>query len=122
MTDNIKSLKPVAWECASPEGERPALAFLTSKKPTVEHYENQGWRVTPLYAAPVADSAMAKDARFEALKRAGARMANTMFNMAQRTGEELDNQLCEKLAQMQKEWDAALSAIAASAEKQASTQ
>ncbi|CAN7416205.1 hypothetical protein [Paraburkholderia hospita] len=54
-----RSAMPVAWECASPEGERPALAFLTSKKPTVEHYENQGWRVTPLYlATPVADSAM----------------------------------------------------------------
>lgn len=44
--------EPVAWECASPVGERPALAFLTSKKPTVENYEEQGWRVTPLYLAP----------------------------------------------------------------------
>ena len=58
MTDNIKSLEPVAWECSSPEGEKPALAFLTSKKPTVEHYENQGWRVLPLYAAPVDDKFM----------------------------------------------------------------
>lgn len=58
MTDNIKSLEPVAWECSSPEGEKPALAFLTSKKPTVEHCENQGWRVPPLYAAPVDDNLM----------------------------------------------------------------
>ncbi|QGZ66321.1 Lar family restriction alleviation protein [Paraburkholderia acidisoli] len=43
--------RPVAWECASPIGEKPALAFLTSKAPTREHYEAQGWRVTPLYLA-----------------------------------------------------------------------
>ncbi|BCG03658.1 hypothetical protein PPGU19_082260 (plasmid) [Paraburkholderia sp. PGU19] len=52
MTDNVKSLEPVAWECSSPEGEKPALAFLTSKKPTVEHCENQGWRVPPLKCRP----------------------------------------------------------------------
>jgi len=41
---------------ATPAGERPSLAVLTSKKPTMDHYAEQGWRVTPLYlaAAPVA--------------------------------------------------------------------
>ncbi|SDR52717.1 hypothetical protein [Paraburkholderia tuberum] len=56
------TVQPVAWECASPAGEKPALAFLTSKKPTVEHYENQGWRVTPLYATPPQDGAQIRDA------------------------------------------------------------
>lgn len=45
---------PVAWEFSSPEGERPKLAFLTSKPSTREHYENQGWRVLPLYTHPAA--------------------------------------------------------------------
>ena len=48
----------MAWECSSPAGEKPASAFLASKKPTVEHYENQGWCVLPLYAAPVDDKFM----------------------------------------------------------------
>ena len=47
----------VAWEIASPEGERPALAFLTSKMPTKDNYESQGWRVTPLYLAAPQHSA-----------------------------------------------------------------
>lgn len=50
--------EPVAWECTSPAGQPPSLAFLTSKKPTVEHYEDQGWRVTPLYLAPPAQQAV----------------------------------------------------------------
>lgn len=41
--------EPVAWECSSPVGEKPSLAFLTSKSDTLEHYRNQGWRVLPLY-------------------------------------------------------------------------
>jgi hypothetical protein len=106
-----RSAEPVAhFINDAPDGMKPHYAQID------EQFASNP-DVFPLYRAPVADSAMVKDARFDALKRAGARMANTMFNMAQRSGEELDNHLCEKLAQMQKEWDAALNAIAASAEK-----
>lgn len=57
-SDAAQAPKAVAWECASPAGEKPMIAFLTSKEPTREHYEYQGWRVTPLYlAAPVAPQA-----------------------------------------------------------------
>lgn len=56
------SRQAVAWECSSPAGEKPSLAFLTSKKPTVEHYENQGWRVLPLYTQATDSEQVRRDA------------------------------------------------------------
>lgn len=41
-----------AWECATPQDARHPMAFVTTKRPTMEHYTAQGWRVTSLYVCP----------------------------------------------------------------------
>lgn len=41
-----------AWECASPKDARHQMAFVTTKRPTMEHYLAQGWTVTPLFRCP----------------------------------------------------------------------
>jgi hypothetical protein len=47
------------------------------------------------------------------LKCAGALMANTMFNLAQRPGTTIDAHLCEQMDQMRRQWDAAVRLLAA---------
>jgi hypothetical protein len=46
----------------------------------------------------------------ELMRRAGAKMANTMFNLAQHAGSVIDSDLAAKFDKMRKEWDAAVSA------------
>ncbi|MFS2103610.1 hypothetical protein [Ralstonia sp. Ralssp135] len=41
-----------AWECANPKDARHPMAFVTTKRPTMEHYTEQGWTVTPLFLCP----------------------------------------------------------------------
>lgn len=41
-----------AWECVSPKDARHQMAFVTTKRPTMEHYSAQGWTVTPLFRCP----------------------------------------------------------------------
>jgi hypothetical protein len=51
----------------------------------------------------------------DAVKRAGAKMANTMFNLAQRAGDMIDGDLAAKFDEMRKEWDSAIRLAAPSA-------
>ncbi|WP_454844858.1 hypothetical protein [Ralstonia thomasii] len=48
----LSSSPASAWECASPNGARQPMAFVTTKRPTMEHYAAQGWTVTPLFLCP----------------------------------------------------------------------
>jgi hypothetical protein len=50
----------------------------------------------------------------ELMRQVGAKMANTMFNLAQRTGDMIDSDLAAKFDTMRKEWDAAVHAAAPS--------
>jgi len=59
---------------------------------------------------PLGWRAPAEDAREEVrdeLIHVGAMMANTMFNLAQRTGDVIDSDLAAKFDKMRKEWDTA---------------
>lgn len=47
----------------------------------------------------------------EAIRSAGAKMANTMFNLAQRAGDLIDGDLVASMDAMRKEWDAAIRAV-----------
>ncbi|CAJ0862538.1 hypothetical protein R77567_01657 [Ralstonia sp. LMG 32965] len=49
---DLSSSPASAWECASPTDARHPMAFVTTKRPTMEHYKAQGWTVTPLFLCP----------------------------------------------------------------------
>lgn len=51
---------------------------------------------------------LAKQKKIQAMRAAGAKMANTMFNLSQRPGECIDAALAASMKEMQVEWDAAL--------------
>lgn len=120
LPDEAMDSKPVAYLVRTKSGKFTRGIYESIDDNAREYMALDGDTIIPLFAAPPSDAAMAAESDTALLRQClsiGSRLSDMAFAMKQREGHALTKRDCDAFEQLQREYDAAITAAQQALEK-----